>query len=259
MTVNTLNSAASQHYGTMSERPHDGGRRVPAVFALAIGLSVAVAVSADLGGAGAAPASLAVALAVTGGSTDLRRLAGAIATGAVALATVGWLGAAAVLPDVSSPLAAGLGVAVGGGLGAVVWLLAAGDDADRGPGTVDVDMGADADPAPQPADLFAASPDPIVFFVDRGDGPVVRALNPAFEESFGTDAAALEDAPLAEALPAGADAEAVLAGGDGAAHDAVYDCETVDGTRPMRLRVAVTGEGASAGYLLYSAVAEGAA
>lgn len=217
-------------------------------------LTVALLASA-VGAGDVAAASLLVAPAATGRSRAMPGLLGSIAIGALVLGALGWAGTALLDVQVSTGVAAGLGVAVGGGIGAMVWFLAVGESGDQeGMETVAVEMEdeAAAEPAPEPADLFAANPDPIVYFA--GEEPVVRTVNPAFEETFGVHAGSLADADLSEAVMADGDVDDLLAAiGDGEDYDDVHDCETVQGARRMRLRLAVTGSDVRTdGYLIYT-------
>lgn len=221
---------------------------------------LALSLLVALEGGGAATASLPLLLAVPGGVRDTGGLVAAIGLGALVLGTAGWAGATVLDAQVSVVVAAGLGIAAGGGIGAVVWLLAVGEAADRGGReTVAVEMNDDerAGPEPQPADLFAESPDPIVFFA--GEEPVVRAVNPAYEETFGVSSGVLDGADLEEALMSAEPADDVVAAvRTGGSYDRTVACEAAEGTRRMRLRLVVTEDpvGAS-GYLVYTPVESG--
>lgn len=228
---------------------------MPGVDSLAVAraavLLALLVLAGALGGGGSAWASLGLVLAVPGRTREMPGLVGSIASGALVLAVLGWAGATLVNLQVSPALAAGLGIAVGGGVGAMAWFLAVGETGPDGPETVAVEMAdEEGGPSPRPADLFAASPDPIVFFA--GDPPVVRAVNPAFEEVFGASSAALEDADLAEALAFDETDEVLSAVRSGGTYDEVVECRTEDGTRAMRLRIAAPG--GATGYLLYTPV-----
>lgn len=220
------------------------------------GLLAAWAIALVVGGGTTTAVSVALFPAVTERSRTMPGLLGSIAIGALVGGVLGWIAPTVAGVEVSTGIAAGLGVAVGGGLGAMVWFLAVGDSGEQeGMETVAVQMESDeASPTPQPADLFAANPDPIVYFA--GERPVVRTVNAAFEETFGVAAATLEDADLSEAVMAEDDADDVLeAIGPSGSYDAVRDCETVEGVRSMRLRLAVTERGGRTdGYLLYTPV-----
>ncbi|WP_276272776.1 hypothetical protein [Haloarcula litorea] len=175
-------------------------------------------------------------------------------------AVVGWIGAGAVglgavllVVDsvVGLPLgrrvSLGLGLALGGGLGAVLHLFRTDERAATADETMTV-ASESAPASPEPADLFEGHPDPVVFFVDEGHGPVVRAANDAVEGTFDVPVDQLTGAPLSEALAAtGADAAAATDG----TLDTVVTCETATGTTAMRLRSVGTGP---TGYLLFTPV-----
>ena len=95
--------------------------------------------------------------------------------------------------------------------------------------------------------LLAAHPDPVVAY-DRGDrGIVVRAINPAFRETFPVDGADVSlRATLADDDDLSAVAEAIQTG---ESLDRETACDTTDGERPFRLRNVPTTDG---GYLLYT-------
>jgi len=185
-------------------------------------------------------------------------LLGAIAAGALGLGAVAWLVATQTAIVAAGPtLVTGLGLAVGGGLGSLVWLLGLGERGAQEADTVTVEMDGDdaSEPDPEPVDLFEANPDPICFYAEAPDGPVVRAVNPAFERVFGVSSAALDGEPLADgALVVDDGAALVEAARAGRSFDEVCTCETADGERAMRVRIAATGRGRSDGYVLYSPV-----
>ncbi|MHB9288149.1 PAS domain-containing protein [Halobacteriales archaeon Cl-PHB] len=230
------------------------GRFVGALAAVAV---VAV-VAAGGAASGVTAAGLAVLLAGPAGRDGVLGHVGWIAAGAVALGAVGFVTGTVVEGFLTPVLAAGMGIAVGGGLGAVVRLLAVGETEPTTPETMTVgNDGADrttSQPEPRPADLFEHAPDPILYYGDAGDGPVVRAVNPAFESTFGVSANAVTDAALSDAAMVterAADLDA--AARDGGGFDAVVDCETPDGTRQMRIRVAADAAGGTTdGYVLYT-------
>jgi len=97
----------------------------------------------------------------------------------------------------------------------------------------------------------------VLYFDDSGDGPVVRAANRAFEETFGVGSEAVENAALADALMVTERADdLVAAAGEAAAFDAVIDCETATDDRPFRVRtVAVARSTGTRGYVLYTPAA----
>ncbi|ELZ21873.1 phytochrome sensor protein [Haloterrigena salina JCM 13891] len=89
--------------------------------------------------------------------------------------------------------------------------------------------------------LFATVPDPAVHYEIDGGRPVVRDVNNAFSDVFGTEPAAIVDEPLdADPLPPGLErrqatlAEALRAG---RRRQLVSRRETVDGVREFRLTV----------------------
>ncbi|WP_225335448.1 hypothetical protein [Halomicrobium urmianum] len=221
-----------------------GGRRTGAGWiAPSVALASAVALAQ---GIEPTAATAAVLLA-----TSTRRfegvtgLAGSLLAGA---AIGGGLGLAlAELAAVGSAVAAGLGVALGGGVGAVAqYALAGTDEASDEHVTVDME---EPDRSPQPADLFDGHPDPILYVVDEGHGPVVRAANAAYADAFGVGTDGVTGAPLAEALFA-PDADGVAAEvSDGEAVDRRVACETPGGDRAFRLRWSGTGDD---GYLLFT-------
>ncbi len=227
----------------------------PSVGALA---AIAVVVVAAGGAAnGATVAGLGLLLAGPASRDDVLGHVGWIGMGAAVLGAVGWVTGTVVEGFLTPILAAGMGIAVGGGLGAVVRLLAVGEPEPSTPETVTVDRtdtGEASRPEPRPADLFEQAPDPILYYGDAGEGPVVRAVNPAFESAFGVSAAAVTDAALGDALMVAERADDLdEAARNGGEFDAVVDCETPDGTRPMRVRVAADAGGeATDGYVLYT-------
>ncbi|WP_324664113.1 hypothetical protein [Haloarcula sediminis] len=177
----------------------------------------------------------------------LLTVVGWIAVGAVSLATaLAVLDTVVVLPF-SREVAVGLGLALGGGTGGVARLFRPDTRTESPDQTITVD--APETPSPEPADLFDGHPDPVLYYVAEGHGPVVRAVNGAFGETFDVPTDRIEGTPLSEALLVSGeetvDAEAVTAGG----LDRVVDCETTAGTERFRLRTVESGE---TGYLLYT-------
>jgi hypothetical protein len=224
------------------------------IAALGLALTVSLAGTAQSGGVAAAGVVLVVGsdrLQSTGG------LVGSIASGAVVTgAVVGLVAAVTELVPFSPLVAAGIGIAVGGGLGSVVWLVSLDDEEPDTGETVTVDMDeGDAVPTPEPVDLFEASPDPILFYTETPDGPVVRAVNPAFTDAFGVTSEALDGTPLRDGLFVADDAEAVLEAARASdVFDEVVACETEAGDSEMRLRIAATGRSRTDGYVLYTPV-----
>jgi len=148
------------------------------------------------------------------------------------------------------------GTATGGGLGALVRVFAVGGTEQREPESVHIGSTDDEDgsPDPQPADLFDEHPDPVLYFDDAGDGPVVRAANAAFEETFGVGTDTVANAALADASMTTERVDALVAAvGDGETFDAVLTCETDGETAQFRVRTAtVTDDTGTRGYLLYT-------
>lgn len=187
------------------------------------------------------PGSLAaIAVPATGGVVSV---AVWIAAGAGVFAALGW--AVATVAGFPPRLPVGIGIALGGGIGAGTRYIAAAEEAEEGE-SVTVEMDRADDPEPEPADLFEASPDPILYYDAAEAGPVVRAVNPAFEGTFGVDTAALAGTPLAEGLMADGEVAAAVAAGESA--DAVA-CNTDAGEKRFDLRVAPVGE--TRGYVVY--------
>ncbi|ACV47779.1 MULTISPECIES: hypothetical protein [Halomicrobium] len=188
---------------------------------------------------------------VAAGTRRLRGVGGLLAgivVGAVSGAAIGYVAVAFLGVPLAMSGAVGLGIALGGGIGVVTNYAATGDGEP-----VDETMTVGREPrrpTPTPADLFDDHPDPVLYVVDDGHGPVVRAANAAYAETFDVPADAVADAPLAEAVLAGEDAdEVVTAVADGAGLDTVVTCETADGPRPFRVRTAGSGDD---GYLVYT-------
>lgn len=85
---------------------------------------------------------------------------------------------------------------------------------------------------------------------------MVRAANPAFEEHFGVNSEAVENAALADALMMSDRADDIAtAVNQTESVNEVVSCETPAGERPFRVRaVAVARGSATRGYVLYTAV-----
>lgn len=180
------------------------------------------------------------------------------------LTVVGWIGAGAIslatlllaldlvvdLP-LSRPVAVGLGLALGGGIGGVANLLRGDDRVETSDETMTVDVATRTTTEPQPADLFDGHPDPVLYYAAAGHGPVVRAANAAFGETFDVPADQLSGTPLSETLLVGGEStvstEEVLAG----EVDTVVECTVPEGTAPFRLRTVGSDD---TGYLLYTPV-----
>lgn len=204
-------------------------------------------------GESSARGPITATLFVTAGTRRFRGVGGLL-TGIVAGALIGAGAGYAAVALLGAPLslagAVGLGVALGGGLGVVTNYLVTGEEV-----AVDETMTVERDPRqtePTPADLFDDHPDPILYVADEGHGPVVRAANAAYGETFDVPTDAVANAPLEEAVLAGAATETVVeaVAGDGRL-DEIVTCETADGQRQFRIRS--TGPGDD-GYLVYTPV-----
>ncbi len=238
------------------DRFRDRSRVIGGTPRLVLAGALALAGVAAGGVDGSAAATPLLFLGLTGRDT-VYGLVGWIAGGAGILGVLLWgLGevlSLAVAPD----LLLGSGIAIGGGLGGVIRLLALGSDPQDTAETVTFEREADdaePTPEPRPADLFEASQDPILYFDEGGDGPVVRAVNPAFEGSFGVTAAAVEDAPLGDACMVSSGVETlVAAASEGRDYRETVACETSGGDEEYRLSTAtVSDEAGTRGYLLYT-------
>jgi len=176
---------------------------------------------------------------------SLLTVVGWIAIGAMSLAAALLALDSVVALPFSSEVVVGLGLALGGGIGGVARLFRT-DGTDE---TMTVDVESTGGTTPEPADLFDGHPDPVLYYAADGHGPVVRAANTSFGETFDVPADRLQGTPLSEALLVAGeetiDAETVTAGG----LDRVVDCETTVGTEQFRLRTIQNGD---TGYLLYT-------
>lgn len=180
---------------------------------------------------------------------SLLTVVGWIAIGAVSLAAALLALDSVVALPFSREVAIGLGLALGGGIGGVARLFRADKTVDSPDQTMTVGVDSDATTTPEPADLFDGHPDPVLYYATEGHGPVVRAANEAFGETFDVPVERIEGTPLSEALlvtgEETVDADAVTAGG----LDRIVDCETTAGTERFRLRTIANGQ---SGYLLYT-------
>lgn len=172
-----------------------------------------------------------------------------IVGGAVLFGAIGWGAVTLALPTLSPVVGLGIGVALGGGFGAVVRLLVIEDTTDTIE-TVSVDTSSDDVAAtPEPADLFETHPDSILYYATTGDGPVVRAANDAFVETFDVAETMVDGAPLRDALMFQDTDDIVTAVEKGTQYDAVHVCDTTDGDESFRVRLAATE---ASGYVLYT-------
>lgn len=184
----------------------------------------------------------------------MAELVGWIGAGAAVFGLVGLAIAMAFVSEVPPAAGLGAGIAVGGGFGAVVRLLGFEQVEDTEDVTIDLDRDTVDVPAPEPADLFEASPDPMLYYDDDGNGPVVRAANPAFAEMFDVPVDDTIGAELAETLAT--DPQAVVdAAAAGTPFDDTRSCETGNGERPFRVRVVpVDVASGTRGYVVYTPV-----
>lgn len=131
---------------------------------------------------------------------SLAAVVGWIGVGAVVFAAVASVVQSVLSLGLSAQVSVGLGLALGGGLGGVSYLLVTDSPGDTAGGTVTVSADVEQSPEPQPADLFDGHPDPVLYFVDQGHGPVVRAANEAFGTAFDVPTDRLNGTALSEAL-----------------------------------------------------------
>lgn len=218
-----------------------------------VGIVVCLGVLAA-GEAGTREAAVATLLA-TAGTQRLRGVGGlltGIVVGSLSGAVIGYVAVAVFSIPLTMSGAVGLGVALGGGLGVVTNYVATGEEE-----TVDETMTVEREanpPGPTPADLFDDHPDPVLYVADEGHGPVVRAANDAYGETFDVPVDVVIGAPLEDAVLAGEDTDTVVAAvtADDPL-DTVVTCETADGEKSFRLRTAGTDDD---GYLVYTPRAE---
>jgi PAS domain-containing protein len=226
---------------------------VPAVIALA----TTVALTESY------PLALATPVAVAGPVSSRRRdflvLVVTILAGTVVGGVLGW-GVAQVTAPTAVGLATIFGAAIGGGFAAVIRLFVFADATPQETESVTIGSESSNDaetvPDPEPIDLFEGTPDPILYFDDAGDGPVVRAANPAYAETFGVAAESVERAALGDALMVTARGDAIVAAaGAGERFDERVACETGTQTRPFRVRtVTIESIAGTRGYVLYTPV-----
>lgn len=183
---------------------------------------------------------------------SLAAVVGWIAAGGALLAGLGVAAHAAFDLPVGQTVMLGLGLALGGGVGGVAYLLVADDTEPQESDTVTVETSDETTaPAPQPVDLFEDHPDPVVYYTADGHDAVVRAVNAAFEGRFGVSTAQLDGTPVAEAL--------FLADGQSVSREAVTQpgldrtvtCESPEGESVFRLRTAGDDH---TGYVIFTPV-----
>lgn len=186
---------------------------------------------------------------------QMAELVGWIAAGAAVFGLGGLAIATAFVSEVPPVAGLGAGIAIGGGFGAVVRLLAFERVEETEDLTIEPDRSVTDVPAPEPADLFEASPDPMLYYADDGDGPVVRAANPAFAETFDVPVDDAIGTELAEML-ATSDPQAVVdAAAAGTSFDDTRSCATSEDERPFRIRVVpVDVTSGTRGYVVYTPV-----
>lgn len=239
-------------------RVRGGPRRV---YVAGPAVAVVAAAAVLLGGIGDAGTAAPILVAGVAGRHNLGELLAWIAGGAVVLGAVVYGATMVVNVPLATPLAVGFGAAIGGGLAGSIRMLALGEGESSADSTETMTVDMDDEegtmaPDPRPADLFEASPDPLVYYDDSGEGPVVLAVNPAFEATFGIGADAVENAALADALVGDLDASAlVAAAADDEAVRRRVSCDTDSGTREFLLRlVPVTAASGVRGYVVYTRI-----
>jgi PAS domain-containing protein len=229
----------------------------PPTLGLGVGLGF-LSLAVVLGGKGSAAAAGPVLLVGLTGGHDLSRLLGWIGGGAVVVGALLWAVGTVFRGPFAPELLLGFGIAIGGGLGGVIRLLAVGEQEPETDETVTFERSgagdADSTPEPRPADLFEESPDPILYFDDSGEGPVVRAVNPAFESVFGVTVTAVEGAALADASMATERVDDLVAAASaGEAFGETVACETATDDGRFRLTVAArTDDAGTRGYVCYT-------
>jgi hypothetical protein len=216
--------------------------------------AAAIAIAASSLFVAGEPVGAEFAIPLLVGSTFAKReglgaLVGWIVAGVIVGAAVGVAAHSVLDLPLARYGAAGMGAALGGGLGGLVNFVSVGEHEGEPEPGVTVDMGRDGDPEPRPADLFEDHPDPVLYVADEGGGPVVRAANDTFGETFDMPTTTLTGAPLADALRTGdaGDLADALAAGDTV--DRELDLETAEDTAPFRVRS--VGDPAD-GYVLFT-------
>ncbi|PSQ29515.1 hypothetical protein BRD09_06170 [Halobacteriales archaeon SW_10_68_16] len=170
-----------------------------------------------------------------------------LAAGAGLGTLAGWAVAAGTA--LTTPVGLGVGFALGGGLGVALPLTVLEETEPRPPESVTVET--TSHEGPRPADLFEAHPDPLLYYADEGSGPVVRAVNDAFAETFGVAAETLVDTPLDE-VPGAASTPALV---EAAAAGETFDAGIELAAGQFRARVAAVAEEAgTTGYVVFTPV-----
>jgi len=239
----------------MEQRTPD--ETLPAVVVGGLVAVVAVALLTAGTPSSALPATLLI-VGDTRGRSGFVTMVGWIVGGALAAGALGYAAVGVVALPLSPPGAAGLGLALGGGLGALSNLLVAdaGGTDEPEPESVTVEMDGAESPSPRPADLFEGHPDPVLYVTDEGAGPVVLAANRAYAETFDIPADTITGTPLDEVAMLAddsVDVTAAVVGRDSL--DGIYDCRTPDGERSFRLRSVGSD---TDGYLIYTPTGAGA-
>lgn len=248
---------------TMKRRGPDSIRKRTPGASVAVAGVVGAAASALFAAETGNQLAVAATLLLVG---DVRRrsgltsLVGWLLGGSLLGAALGYAATGFAGVPLATDAGIGLGIALGGGVGAVSNLLAE-DARDDGDGaetaeSMTVDMEADDSASPQPADLFDGHPDPVLYVADQGHGPVVLAANDAFTETFDVPGDAMSGTPLDEALMVtddAADSNAVTHIVDaieaGERADTDLTCQTPG--EPTRFRLRTAGRGAD-GYVVYT-------
>lgn len=202
-------------------------------------------------------AALVAGLSLTGDPGSILELVAWLAIGAVVLGAVGWAVVSVLVPNVDPTLGLMGGIAVGGGLGAVIRLLTVPEAEDTSE-SVTIETGGDEDSSsePRPADLFEASPDPMVYYAAGDDPTIALATNPAFREAFLADDAAVEGTPIGDLLDVAASGTVLASMKNAERHDERVEMETSDGVRTYRVRVIPGRGGSTSGYVTMTPVAD---
>lgn len=224
-----------------------GAALAAATVVLCVGVGVLLPESGSVGVAASATLLL---VGVNTAQDGVVALVGWLLAGAVLGGAIGYAAVELLAVPLTTGAVVGLGVALGGGLGVLTNLLVLEPERSREGETVEVEM-EDESVEPRPADLFDGHPDPVLYVADDGHGPVVRAANAAYGRTFDLPTDAVVGAPVDEVLMCGDSDEVADSLEDSRSLDVVVDCETPDGDRQFRLRVAGDGD---AWYLVYTPV-----